>query len=216
MDEDQQKTPYTDKTKELKNNQHQKATNIIWHEGAVSQIDREKLLKQKGMILWFTGLSGSGKSTIAVKLERELYQRGFSTYRLDGDNIRHGLNSDLGFSTTDREQNIRRIGEVAKLMQDAGLMVLCSFISPKKELRQFARQLVPSGKFLEIYVKVSIDTCKKRDPKGLYAKAIQGIIPNFTGISAPYDEPDNPEIVLDTDELSLQQSVEKILEELKL
>ena len=168
------------------------------------------------MVLWVTGLSGSGKSTIAVELERELFLRKYATYRLDGDNVRHGLNADLGFTKADRDENIRRIGEVAKLLQDAGLIVLCSFISPHKQKRSFVRHLVGEGRFIEIYVKADIETCKQRDPKGLYEKAISGEIANFTGISAPYDEPEHPEIVIDTDALSLQDSVKKILTSLEL
>lgn len=209
-------SPYTDKSVELEKNKHQKATNITWHEGAVNLADREKLFNQKAMIIWFTGLSASGKSSIAVELERELYLRGYATYRLDGDNIRHGLNSDLGFTKEDRDQNIRRIGEVAKLMYDAGMIVSCSFISPHKEKRDFVRSLVPEGRFIEVFVKADIETCKKRDPKGLYEKAIKGIIPNFTGISAPYDEPENPEILIDTDKLSLEESVNKVIDTLGL
>jgi adenylylsulfate kinase len=194
---------------------HQKATNITWHEGAVTQADRERKLNQKGQILWFTGLSGSGKSTVAVELERELFLRGYITYRLDGDNIRHGLNKNLGFTKEDRDENIRRIGEVAKLMQEAGIIVLCSFISPHKDKRQFVRSLVDDGKFIEVFVDADVDTCIKRDPKGLYKKAIAGEIPNFTGISAPYDVPENPELIINTAVLSLEQSVEKIIEALK-
>ncbi|MBI2410356.1 MAG: adenylyl-sulfate kinase [Candidatus Kerfeldbacteria bacterium] len=193
----------------------QKATNITWHDGEVTKTHREGLLKQQGVILWFTGLSGSGKSTITVALEQALYQHGHASYRLDGDNIRHGLNKDLGFSPEDRTENIRRIGEVAKLMMDAGLVVMTSFISPYRADRDLARSLVAPGEFLEIYVKCSLEKCEERDPKGLYKKARAGEIPEFTGISAPYEEPEEPELVLDTATLSVDEAVQTILEYLK-
>ncbi len=215
MVKDPQNSPYSDRSEKLKRNKHQKATHITWHNGSVTQEDRERLLNQKGTILWFTGLSGSGKSTIAVKLERELHLRGYATYRLDGDNVRHGLNSNLGFTPEDRDENIRRIGEVANLMQDAGLIVLCSFISPYRRMRQFIRNLVPVNKFKEIFVKADLETCKTRDPKGLYEKAINGSISDFTGISAPYEAPENPEVYIDTDMLTITESVNLILEKLK-
>lgn len=192
-----------------------KATNITWSEGHVAKNHREEYLKQKGVIIWFTGLSGSGKSTIAVALEKRLHDSGHLSYRLDGDNIRHGLNKDLGFSPQDRVENIRRIGEVAKLFADAGLIVTTSFISPYKNDRNLVRALVPAGEFIEIYVKCDLKTCEKRDPKGLYKKARAGKIPEFTGISAPYEEPDNPELVIETNKNSVEQSVQIIWDYLK-
>jgi adenylylsulfate kinase len=164
------------------------------------------------MVLWFTGLSGSGKSTIAVEVEKELYRRGKACYRLDGDNLRFGLNKDLGFTAEDREENIRRIGEVAALFADAGLITLASFISPYKEGREAARQAAGVDNFKEIYVKADVETCAERDPKGLYDKAKKGEIENFTGISAPYEEPENPDLIVDTMSLSLEESVELVLE----
>lgn len=189
---------------------NQKATNIVWHGGTVQKEDREKLLEQKGVVLWFTGLSGSGKSTLARALEGKLYETGQLAYVLDGDNIRFGLNKNLGFSPEDRTENIRRIGEVAKLFADAGVVTLTAFISPYRVDRDLARELLKPGEFVEIYVKCSVEECEKRDVKGLYQKARAGEIKEFTGISAPYEEPLNPELVVDTAGLSLEQSVEKI------
>jgi adenylyl-sulfate kinase len=174
----------------------QKATNIVWHQGAVTRQDREKLNGHKGACVWLTGLSGSGKSTIAVQLEKQLAERGVRTYILDGDNIRHGLNKNLGFSPEDRTENIRRIGEVAKLMTEAGLIVLCSFISPFKAERRMVRELLGSNEFIEVFVDTPIDECIKRDPKGLYRRALAGEIKNFTGIGQPYEAPENPELHL--------------------
>ncbi|WP_408955679.1 adenylyl-sulfate kinase [Natroniella sp. ANB-PHB2] len=187
-------------------------SNIVWHEGKVSYQDRCKNLGQEGLVIWFTGLFASGKSTIAVELEKELIKLGKAVYRLDGDNVRHGLNYDLGFSKEDRDENIRRIAEVAALFKDAGLIVLVSFISPYKNIRDFAREKA-GGKhnFIEVYVKADIDTCAKRDPKGLYQKDKKGEIDNFTGISAPYEEPKNPELVIDTTKLSVKESIKQIL-----
>jgi len=196
-----------------------KATNVTWHEHKVSREDREKLLKQKGIVLWFTGLSGSGKSTIANEVAYKLHQMGKLAYVLDGDNIRHGLNKNLGFSPEDRNENIRRISEVAKLFADAGVITITAFISPYRKYRNFCRELLGPGRFIEIYTKASLETCEKRDPKGLYKKAREGIIKDFTGISAPYEEPENPELVIDTDRYSVEESVElvlKKLEEMKL
>jgi len=196
-----------------------KATNVTWHEHKVSREDREKLLKQKGIVLWFTGLSGSGKSTIANEVAYKLHQMGKLAYVLDGDNIRHGLNKNLGFSPEDRNENIRRISEVAKLFADAGIITITAFISPYRKYRNFCRELLGPGRFIEIYTKASLETCEKRDPKGLYKKAREGIIKDFTGISAPYEEPENPELVIDTDRYSVEESVElvlKKLEEMKL
>lgn len=183
----------------------QKATNITWHQGKITKEDREKLLGQRGVTLWFTGLSGSGKSTVAHEVEKKLYDRGHLSFVLDGDNIRHGLNKDLGFSPEDREENIRRIGEVAHLFTEAGFITITSFISPYKADRKKARDLAKPGEFIEIYVACPLEECERRDPKGLFKKARAGIIPEFTGISAPYEEPENPEIVLETDKLSVDE-----------
>ncbi len=187
-----------------------KSSNIHKTEGEVSFQDRCDNLGQIGQVLWFTGLSGSGKSTIAIALEKELTAQGKAVYRLDGDNIRSGLNQDLGFSPADRNENIRRVAEVAALMKDAGLIVLVSFISPYQEKRDFARKLVGEQYFHEIYVKVDVATCEERDPKGLYEKARRGEIKDFTGVSAPYEEPEDPELVLDTEELSVSECVERV------
>jgi adenylylsulfate kinase len=192
-----------------------KPKNVFWHEGKIKKEDREKLLGQKGVIVWFTGLSASGKSTIACEVERRLFEKKKLAYVLDGDNIRHGLNKDLGFSPEDREENIRRIGEVAKLFSDAGLIALTAFISPYKKDRDQVRNLVKKGEFIEVYVKCPIDVLKKRDPKGMYEKALRGEIKEFTGISAPYEEPDNPELILETDKETIDQSVNKVMEYLK-
>ena len=189
----------------------QKATNITWHEGAITRDDRQRLLKQKGVTLWFTGLSASGKSTIAALVEKQLLDRGHLAYRLDGDNIRHGLNRNLGFSAEDRAENIRRIGEVAKLFTDAGLIVLVSFISPYKKDRDAVRSMMPAADFVEIHVKVSLETAARRDPKGLYKKAMAGELKNFTGVDDPYEPPDRPEIVIDTEACTAEQAKEQIL-----
>ena len=186
--------------------------NIKWHSGEIDQAAREKLLGQQGMVIWFTGLSGSGKSTIAVEVEKELYRRGKASYRLDGDNLRFGLNKDLGFTAEDREENIRRIGEVAALFADAGLITLASFISPYKAGREAARQAVGAENFKEIYVKASVEACAERDPKGLYAKAKKGEIKNFTGISAPYEEPEFPDLVVDTEKLGPEAAAAEVLD----
>ena len=189
----------------------QKATNITWHQADIFKADREKLLKQKGIVIWFTGLSGSGKSTLAHAVEKKLYSNGNLTYVLDGDNIRHGLNKNLGFSPEDREENIRRIGEVASLFADSGIITMTAFISPYRKDRDSARQLRPEGEFVEVFVKVPLDVAEQRDPKGLYKKARSGEIKEFTGISAPYEEPENPEIIIDTSELDLEQSADKVV-----
>lgn len=191
------------------------STNIVWHDSKVSKEDRQELKQHKSAILWFTGLSGSGKSTISSALEKELYIHGFHTYRLDGDNVRHGLNKNLGFSQEDRTENIRRIGEVSKLMVDAGLFTLTAFISPYREDRALVRNLVGANEFIEIYVKASLEICETRDPKGLYKKARLGEIKGFTGIDAPYEEPVAPEITIDTNQLTIDQSIELIMEFLK-
>ncbi|MCK5881843.1 MAG: adenylyl-sulfate kinase [Sinobacterium sp.] len=187
----------------------QKATNVYWHEGDVTREDREKLLKHKGASLWFTGLSGSGKSTVAVALEQALFAKGKLVYRLDGDNIRLGINKNLGFSAEDRTENIRRVGEVSKLMADSGVIVLNSFISPYVADRDAVRALhVAEGMpFIEVFVDCSLDEAEKRDPKGLYKKARAGEIKNFTGIDDPYEAPVNPEIHLHSDKQSLEEEV---------
>ena len=188
-----------------------KSTNIVWHDSEVTKVQRQKLSGHKSVIIWFTGLSGSGKSTISVALEKELYERNIRSYRLDGDNIRHGLNNNLGFSSSDRTENIRRIGEVSKLMIDAGLITLTAFISPYEEDRNQVRQLVESNEFIEVYVKASLEVCESRDPKGLYKKARLNEIKGFTGIDSPYEQPQKPEVIIDTDILSVEQSVDKLL-----
>ncbi|XXM71202.1 adenylyl-sulfate kinase [Lysinibacillus sphaericus] len=188
---------------------------IVWHEGKVTKKDRQEMNSHKSATLWFTGLSGSGKSTISVELEKALHDLGIRTFRLDGDNIRHGLNRDLGFSEEDRKENIRRIGEVAKLMVDAGILTLTAFISPYQRDRNYVRSMMGQGEFLEIYVKASVETCENRDPKGLYKKARDGKIKGFTGIDSPYEAPASPEIVLDTEAFTIDECVETILMYLK-
>ena len=190
----------------------QKATNIVWHPGAVNRDDREKLNGHKGACVWLTGLSGSGKSTIAVQLEKELAERGIRTYILDGDNIRHGLNKNLGFSPADRTENIRRIGEVAKLFTDAGLVAITAFISPYRADRDQVRALMKPGDFVEIFVDCPVEVCEQRDVKGLYKKARAGEIKEFTGISAPYEAPANAELTIKSHELSVDAAVGKILD----
>ena len=192
-----------------------KSTNIVWHESSVTKAQRQAQNGHKSAVLWFTGLSGSGKSTISVELEKALFEKGVRAYRLDGDNIRHGLNKNLGFSAEDRSENIRRIGEVSKLMLDAGLFTLTAFISPYQEDRDQVRDILETGEFIEVYVKASVETCEARDPKGLYKKARNGEIKGFTGIDAPYEEPVNPEITLDTDVLDIEASVAFLLDYLQ-
>ncbi len=189
----------------------QKATHITWHEGQVGRADRERVLGQKGTTIWLTGLSGSGKSTVAVAAEAELLRRGRLAYVLDGDNVRHGLNKNLGFSPEDRTENIRRIGEVAKLFTDAGIIVFTSFISPYRADRDAVRALFEPGDFLEVYVEADVETCEGRDPKGLYKKARAGEIPEFTGVSAPYEAPERPELVLPTKSQSVEESVDRLV-----
>jgi adenylylsulfate kinase len=188
----------------------QRATNITWHGGTVSRPDRERLLGQRGVTVWLTGLSAAGKSTIAVILERMLLERRRRAYRLDGDNVRHGLNKNLGFSEADRAENIRRIGEVAKLFTDAGTIVIASFISPYRRDRDAVRALLGDGDFVEVYVKVSVEAAERRDPKGLYKKARAGEIKGFTGIDDPYEAPERGELVLDTERLSPEESAREI------
>ncbi len=191
--------------------QTQKATNITWHESRVSKDERAEQKGQKPCILWFTGLSGSGKSTVANVLEGALFELGHHTYLLDGDNVRHGLNKDLGFSAEDRVENIRRIGESAKLFTDAGLIVLTAFISPYRSDRELVRDLVDEGEFVEIFVDTPLEVCEERDPKGLYKKARAGEIKNFTGIDDPYEAPENPEITLHTADESAEESAAKVI-----
>ena len=189
----------------------QVATNITWHEGVVTAPERRANMGQKGATIWMTGLSASGKSTIAVALEQVLIQRGRHAYRLDGDNIRHGLNKNLGFSAADRAENIRRIGEVAKLFTDAGVIAITSFISPYKKDRDAVRAGMKQGEFIEVYVNVSLAGAEKRDPKGLYKKARAGEIKGFTGIDDPYEAPDKAEIVIDTERTSAADAAQQIL-----
>jgi adenylylsulfate kinase len=193
----------------------QKAENITWHEALIHTSDREKLLKQKGVVLWFTGLPSSGKSTLAHCLEEKLYNAGHLTYVLDGDNIRHGLNKNLGFSPQDREENIRRIGHVAQLFADAGVIAMTAFISPYRSDREKARALLPAGSFIEIYVQVSLQVAETRDVKGLYKKARLGEIKEFTGVSAPYEEPEHAELVIDTNSLSVEAGADLIISYLR-
>lgn len=191
-----------------------KATNITWHEGHVSRQQREQLLRQKGCTIWFTGLSGSGKSTLAYTLEHALVQRGHLAYVLDGDNIRHGLNKNLGFSAEDREENIRRISEVAKLFADAGVITMTSFISPYRKDRDNARRLHEQAglPFIEVYLATPIEVCEQRDPKGLYKKARAGEIRNFTGIDDPYEPPLRPELTFNAAEIAPQQAAAQLIE----
>lgn len=192
----------------------QTSTNITWHHSVITNEQRRQQLHQNSFILWFTGLSGSGKSTISVALEEYLFTNGYAVYRLDGDNIRHGLNKNLGFSPEDRTENIRRIGEVAKLFVDAGVIAMTAFISPYRADRDLVRALVGSDEFVEVYIKCSVEECERRDVKGLYAKARAGEIKEFTGISAPYEEPAKPEIIVDTEQHNIDQAVQVIVEQL--
>ncbi len=192
-----------------------KSTNITWHQSLITKEDRERLNGHRAVVLWFTGLPSSGKSTLAHAVENALYQKKCRTFVLDGDNIRHGLNKDLGFSPEDRQENIRRIGEVASLFVQAGVIAMTAFISPYRADRDRARQIAGEGNFIEVFVNCSLEMCEKRDPKGLYAKARAGKIPEFTGVSAPYEPPENPEIVVNTDKETLEESTEKVLNYLK-
>jgi adenylylsulfate kinase len=189
----------------------QKATNIVWHKGAVSRENREQLNGHKGATIWLTGLSGSGKSTIAVDLEKRLAERGTRTYILDGDNIRHGLNKNLGFSPEDRTENIRRIGEVAKLFTDGGIVALTAFISPYRADRDQVRKIMADGDFIEVHVDCPVEVCEQRDVKGLYKKARAGEIKEFTGISAPYEAPEKAELTINTAGQSVEDSAKQIL-----
>jgi adenylylsulfate kinase len=189
--------------------------NTIWHEPTVYRDNRESLNKHRSVIIWFTGLSGSGKSTLAHAVEDYLHKRGIRTFVLDGDNIRHGLCKDLGFSDEDRTENIRRIGEVSKLLIDAGVLTMTAFISPFRKDRNFIRELADDGDFIEIYCKASLEECEDRDVKGLYKKARAGEVPEFTGISSPYEEPENPELIIDTSNGNIDACVEKIVKYLE-
>jgi bifunctional enzyme CysN/CysC len=192
-----------------------RATNIHRQDLLVDKASRIRLNGHKPAILWFTGLSGSGKSTIANIVERELHARGAHTYMLDGDNVRHGLNRDLGFTDADRVENIRRVGEVAKLFVDAGLIVLCSFISPFRAERRMVRELVGEEEFIEVFVDTALEECMRRDPKGLYARAKEGKIKNFTGIDSPYERPESPEVLVNTDDCSAEDAARRILDALR-
>ena len=192
-----------------------KSSNVIYHQVTVTRQRRNKLNNHRSIVLWFTGLSGSGKSTLAHALEEKLFQKGCRTFVLDGDNVRHGLNSNLDFSDTDRTENIRRISEVSKLMMESGLIVMAAFISPFNKDREEARKIISNYDFIEIYCKATLETCEARDVKGLYKRARAGEIKNYTGINSPYEKPENPEIVIDTDQQSLEESISNILDFLK-
>jgi adenylylsulfate kinase len=185
--------------------------NIVWHAATITKADRHRMNAHKSAILWYTGLSGAGKSTLANKVEEKLFERGIHTYVLDGDNIRHGLNKGLGFSAEDRKENIRRIGEVAKLFVDAGAFVSTAFIYPYREDREMVRKLVPEGEFIEVYVHAPLDVCEERDPKGLYKKARAGEIKHFTGIDDPYEAPENAELVIHTGERNLEDCATEVM-----
>ncbi|EAI7266580.1 adenylyl-sulfate kinase [Campylobacter coli] len=183
--------------------------NLTWHASSITKAQRAKLKKQKPRVLWFTGLSGSGKSTLANAVEKKLFEQGFHTYLLDGDNVRHGLNGDLGFDEASRVENIRRIGELCKLFMDAGVIALCAFISPFEKDRKLVKDLLEEDEYIEIFVDTSLEVCEKRDPKGLYKKARQGEIKNFTGIDSPYERPKNPHIHITKE--GLNENVDMIL-----
>lgn len=187
------------------------ADNIVWHDHKITRAERSDNKNQKPCLLWFTGLSGSGKSTIANALDVALHKRGYHTFLLDGDNVRHGLCSDLGFSDNDREENIRRVGEVCKLFADAGLIVMSAFISPFTSDRRMVRKLFPAGEFIEVFMDTPLETCEERDPKGLYRKARSGEIKHFTGIDSPYEIPSHPELRLDTSTMSVEACVETLI-----
>lgn len=192
-----------------------KSENITWTRGKVTSEDRARQNQHSGCVVWLTGLSAAGKSTIATELERELFSQGKHAFVLDGDNIRHGLCSDLGFSPEDRKENIRRIGEVAKLFAEAGFVCITAFISPYRSDRDLARRIAPEGKFIEVFLNAPVEVCAQRDPKGLYAKARAGEIKDFTGVSAPYEPPLNPEMELRTDKMTLPECTTAILERLR-
>ena len=193
-----------------------RSSNVTWYERRLTKDDYHKRNGHDSAVLWFTGLSGSGKSTLAHLVEERLFEKGWYTYILDGDNVRHGINGDLGFSETDRRENIRRIGEVSKLFTEAGVLVLAAFISPYRQDRDRVRALFEPREFIEIYLKCDLSTCEERDPKGLYRKARAGELPDFTGIDSPYEEPRNPELIVDTGKMGIEESVESILNYLGL
>lgn len=184
---------------------------VYWHQGEIDRLQREKRTGHKSFVMWFTGLSASGKSTLAIALEKELFNRGHQVMVLDGDNVRHGLCSDLGFSPEDRRENLRRIGEAAKLFLESGTIVLAAFVSPYRVDREQVRSMMPHGEFVEVYCQCDVDICSQRDPKGLYAKAKKGEISNFTGISAPYEEPLRPEITLSSGAESVEEGVKRLV-----
>jgi len=192
-----------------------KSKHITWHPSVISKKERQQLQGHQSMVLWFTGLSGSGKSTLCTTIEKKLYDSRISTYILDGDNVRHGINGNLGFSPEDRAENIRRVGEISKLFVDAGIVILTAFISPYQRDRDQARKLLGNHEFIEIYVKCSVEECERRDPKGLYEKARAGEIRNFTGISAPYETPVDPEIIIDNENQSIEVSANQVIRYLK-
>lgn len=196
---------------EAVNTQAKVNSNIVWQPTQVTREDREQVLQQRGRVVWFTGLSGSGKSTVAVEVERRLMAAGRATYLLDGDNLRFGLNHDLNFSACDRRENIRRIAEVAKLFADAGIIVLAAFISPYREDREALRRSIGEGRFIEVSVNTPLTVCEERDTKGLYAKARAGEITDFTGVSAPYEEPENPELAIDTSQVPLGEAAHRVV-----
>jgi adenylyl-sulfate kinase len=189
--------------------------NIVWHKYSINKADRAAKNQQRPVVIWFTGLSGSGKSTLAEALEKTLFAEGARCYLLDGDNVRHGLNKDLGFGDTDRVENIRRVGEVAKLMADAGLIVLAAFISPFQADRSMVRNILQEGEFIEVYMETPLSVCEQRDPKGLYKKARAGQIPHFTGIDSPYETPECPEIHIDTSTQSVESGIDQIMTHLR-
>lgn len=188
-----------------------KSTNVIWHQSILSRVERERLKGHKGVVIWFTGLSGAGKSTLAHAVEKACFERGHHTYVLDGDNVRHGLCNDLGFSSQDRSENIRRVGEMAKLFVDAGEIIMTAFISPFRDDRRRIRKLMDDGDFLEVYCESSLERCEERDIKGMYQRARTGEILEFTGISSPYEAPLNPELIVNTGEWSIEESVATVL-----
>lgn len=192
-----------------------KSKNITWHGAEVTRDEREGILGQKGCVIWFTGLSGSGKSTISRRVEQKLLSEGVHAYCLDGDNVRHNLNKDLGFSPADRTENIRRIGAVAELFADGGIVTCTAFISPYRADRDAARALLPDGRFVEVHVNTSLEECEKRDPKGLYKKARSGEIPQFTGVSAPYEAPQSPELTIDTAGRSVDDCADDVITHLR-
>lgn len=196
----------------MKQPPHVNSRNVVWHHATITRHNREQQNGHQSVILWFTGLSGAGKSTLAHAVEDELHRLACRTFVLDGDNVRHGLCNDLAFSEKDRQENIRRVGEVAKLMLEAGLIVLTAFISPFRAERNLARNLVPHGDFIEIYCNSSLEVCESRDVKGLYRKARQGQIAHFTGISSPYEAPENPELIIDTGSLPLETCVRQVID----